>query len=863
MASFTLMQKTLNLEQTEGKYSAFAKCTYALPVRLTKPLAKDGYGTVTVDGIEISRGKAFFMDSVVKMNCMLIPVGEVAREYDREYTVAFHGFTAEDGSRFKDASFKFKTLPRRQKDEKYAAHDAVALRAAVEGMVLLKNEGPVLPLKADATLNVFGAAQYIFRNTATGAGLINPRWQANFHEAVREHSRFTVNEKISALYSRLRDVAPTEAELKAAREKSDTALIFLSRTSGEFLDNKPIQGGYYLTDEEEAMIAAVSAVFDKIVAVINSGYPIDMRWADKYGVKAAIYTGFAGMCAGYALVELLDGRENPSGKLPDTWALDYYDYPSAANFTNFREDDEVPGEKTHGVRLFYEEDIYVGYRYFDTFQKPVQYPFGHGLSYTDFAWRAESVEADEDGVSVTAAVKNTGTRGGKEVLQLYVGAPDGKLEKPRRVLADFEKTKRLAAGEEQKLTLTAEPLRFASYDEESSAYVLESGTYTLWLGNSLDNAEKIGQFQISETKTVKAVTPVARPVEDFHRLTKADPTVHEDSRIVSLEERFPVSAERKAFRPATITASTQKKLRFADLKKDPGLLDAFVAQLSVDELCKLNVSTGADWYMPWGKGTAGGTPKLSKYGLPAIRVSDGNTGLNIVKPNIGFPSSCTVAASFSKELAREVGRVIGEESKENGIAVNLGPAMNIHRNILCGRHPEYFSEDPLLAGLMAGNHAKGLEQAGAFSTYKHLFCNNAETSRKGSHSIVSERALREIYFRVFEIALDVQKPSCVMTSYNALNGIYPTESAEILQTLVRGEWGFDGLIMTDWCSYDTIDPVEIVKAGTDWLTEGGGKYVRILRKAVRDGKLSTEILRDNAKYVIGMVLKYKLQEASR
>ena len=858
-----LMQKSLNLEQIEGKYSAFVKCAYALPVRLSKPLAKDGYGTVTVDGIEISRGKTFFMDTIIKMHMMLIPVGEVAREYDREYTVTLSGFTAEDGSKFKDQSFRFKTLPRKRKDDRYAAHDAIALRAAAEGMVLLKNEGNVLPLGEDTVLNCFGAAQFVFRNTATGAGLINPRWQANFHEAVREHSGFAVNEAISTIYRQLKDIAPTEAELKEAKERSDTALLFISRTSGEFLDNKPIKGGYYLTEAEEAMIAAVSTIFEKTVAIINTGYPIDLKWMEKYNIKSAVYTGFAGMCAGYALVELLDGRENPCGHLPDTWALDYYDYPSAVNFTNFLEDDEVPGEKTHGVRLFYEENIYVGYRYFDTFQKEVQYPFGHGLSYTNFRWQAQVMKADSSGVTVSAVVKNTGKRSGKEVLQLYVGAPDGRLEKPRRVLVDFEKTKLLAMSEEQELTLSADAMRFASYDEHSGSYILEAGAYTLWLGNSLANVKQIGSFTVSETETLKTVTHVARPVEDFHRMSKSDPTVHADSCIVSLAERIPIPAERKVFTPVPICAERKKRISFAELKENPALLDAFVAQLSVSELCRLNVSTGADWYMPWGKGTAGGTPKMRKYGLPSLRVSDGNTGLNIVKPNVGFPSSCTIAASFSKELAREVGRVIGEESKENGIAVNLGPAMNIHRNILCGRHPEYFSEDPLLAGIMAGNHAMGLEQAGTFSTYKHLFCNNAETSRKGSHSIVSERALREIYFRVFEIALGVQKPSCVMTSYNALNGIYPTESAEILQTLVREEWGFDGLIMTDWCSYDTIDPVEIVKAGTDWLTEGGGKYVRILRKAVRDGKLSKEILRDNAKHVIGMILKYENREASR
>ena len=367
----------------------------ALPVRMSKPLAAYGYGKVTVDGIEISRGKTFFMDTILKMHCMLIPAGDVAREFDREYTLHFEGFKAEDGSIFKPQTFTFRTLPRKQKDPRYEAHDAAALRAAVEGMVLLKNENDVLPLKRDAKLNVFGAAQYMLRNSATGAGLINPRWQADFHQAVREHSTFTVNEDISRLYSRLTDVLPTDEELRAAREQSDTALIFLSRTSGEFLDNKPIKGGYYLTDDEEAMIAAVSRVFDRTVAVINSGYPIDMRWMEKYGINSALYTGFAGMGAGYALVELLDGRETPSGHLPDTWALDYYDYPSAANFMNYQEGDEVPGEKTHGVRLFYEEDIYMGYRYFDTFRKPVQYSFVHGLSYTQFTPEVLACTADE------------------------------------------------------------------------------------------------------------------------------------------------------------------------------------------------------------------------------------------------------------------------------------------------------------------------------------------------------------------------------------------------------------------------------------------------------------------------------------
>ena len=278
--------------------------------------------------------------------------------------------------------------------------------------------------------------------------------------------------------------------------------------------------------------------------------------------------------------------------------------------------------------------------------------------------------------------------------------------------------------------------------------------------------------------------------------------------------------------------------------------------MSTDELCKLNVCGGADWYMPWQSGAAGKTAVIRKYKMPKVMVSDGNTGLNLKKRNIGFPSSCTVAASFNKELAYQIGKTIAEESREHGIGMNLGPAMNIHRNILNGRHPEYFSEDPCLGGIMAGFHGKGLEENGCGCTYKHLFCNSSDTSRKASHSIVSERALREIYFKVFEVAVDVYQPSGIMTSYNAVNGIYPAENAEILQTLLREEWGLDSLIMTDWGTYDTVDPVEMVKAGNCWLTEGGGKYVRILQKAVKEGKLSRAVLEHNVRYVVKTILKW-------
>ena len=854
-ASFTLMEKKLNLDQIEGKYSAYAKVPYAVPVRMSKPLAESGYGKVTVNGVEVSKGKCFFMDVIIKMHCLLIPVGEVAKEYDKEYTLKLSGFVAQDGTPFKDQEFKFHTLPRGQKNPQYAAHDEVALDAAREGMVLLKNDGHVLPLKKDSVLNCFGAAQFMFRNSSTGASLINPRWQANFHQAIAEHSEFEVNKEISELYRSLKDVLPAQEQLDDALQKSDTAVIVISRTSGEFLDNKPIKGGYYLTDDEHTMIARISKVFPKTVAIINTGYPIEMGWIEEYGINAVIYTGFAGQSAGYALVEILDGRTNPSGKLPDTWAVDYYDYPSAHNFINFAEEDAVPGEKDKGVLLYYEEDIYVGYRYFDTFGKRAAYSFGHGLSYTNFEINCEACNFDGEAITARIQVTNCGKLPGKEVVQLYMHAPDGNLEKPNRVLIGFEKTKCLQPGENQTITICASKSAFASFDEKSGSYLLEPGRYEIFCGSSLEQSARIGTFELTEAETLRKTGHINVPVEQFHKLSKENPYVKPDSKMVDLKAKIPVAAPRPEYKPEPLKAYAGKKITFPELKANHSLLDSFVAQMTDAELCASNVCGGANWYMPWDDGSAGKTVPLRKYKLPSIRVSDGNAGLNLKKPNIGMPSSTVMAATFNKELAFEVGKVIGVESRENGIAVNLGPGMNIHRNILNGRHPEYFAEDPLLAGTMAGYHGKGLVDAGTGCTYKHLFCNNSDTSRKGSHSIVSERAMREIYYRVFEVAIDIQMPTCVMTSYNAVNGIYPAENAQVLQNLVRGEWGFTGPIMTDWGTYDTVDPVEMVKAGNCWLTEGNPKYSKILAKAVKEGRLSRSVLEHNVRYLIELILK--------
>lgn len=846
------IEKTYDPDRIDGMLSAFSKLPRAIQVSLMAPLADDGYGRVTVDGIELSKGEQI---NAVGFYMLLIPVGEVAREYDRTYTVKLEGFKAKNGMKFPACSFKLKTVSRKVQDPAYAEHDEQTLIAAREGMVLLKNEGGILPLQPGSVLNCFGAAQHMYRISATGASMINPRWKPNFLQAVADHSSFVLNRELSEFYKSDKAGSPEREMLLRAKEKSDVAVIFISRHSGEMQDNRPIKGQYYLSDSETEMIKAVTSVFEKTVLVLNTGYPIEMGWTKEMGISSILYTGFAGMLSSYALAEILDGRTNPSGRLPDTWSWDYYDSPVSENHPTLGEGDAYIPDAGSGVRIYYEEDIYVGYRYFDTFQKPVAYPFGHGLSYTTFETKVVDFIRDDSGVRCNVAVTNTGTMPGKEVVQLYLSAPDGKLDKPAHVLIGFEKTNLLSPGESQTLQLTADNKTMASFDEDTASWILEKGEYTLSIG-TLNHLREAARFHLDSDRIVAAVRHHGCPVENFKRLTKADPTVDGSlSKLVPLGQRIAVPAKKKAYQPKPLPEYKGKRITWPELKANRKLLNDFVAQMSVEELCTLNVCAGSRW-APWQDGAAGSTQEMKKYRLPSFTVSDANAGLNIKKPNVGFPASSMIAATFNKEIAYSVGRVIAEESLENGIFLNLGPGMNLHRGILNGRHPEYFSEDPFLTGTMAGYHGKGLEESGLGCCYKHLFCNNSDLSRKGSHSVVSERALRELYFRSFERAFEIHKPSTVMTSYNAMNGMYPAENAELLQSYLRAELGFQGFIMSDWDTYETVDIVEMVKAGNCWITSGGSKWVKQLKKAAREGKVSRAVLENNVRWLIQILLKW-------
>ena len=826
------------------KLSVYTKLRGFVAVAALAPV-RPGVGRATVDGVALTRWE---MVTVRGFHLLLLPVGEVAREYDKRYRVVLEGFQTAKGRRFARCAFWMRTAKRRERQPAHNERDAQALEAAREGMVLLKNERGALPLAAGETLNCFGQGQHMWRVSTAGSSAINPRWRPGFHRAVLEHSDFRVNEELADFYRDPRAGVPDAATLARARERSDAALVFIERASGEMIDNRPIEGEYYLTAGERAMLRAARAHFERVIVILNVGYPIGMEWLREIDVDAVLYTGFAGMLSAWALAEILDGRTNPSGHLPDTWAWDWRDNPVSRNCPALGAYDSYVHEDSTGVRVYYEEDIYMGYRWFDTFGVPVAFPFGHGLSYTRFELSPVGLERTADGIEVRVSVRNAGELPGKAVAQLYVAPPAGRLEKPARALADFGKTALLAPGARQELRLTARFEDMASFDEARGAWILEAGDYALSVGESLAARAPCGTVRLEES-ILRHVARLGVPVEDFKRLTREDPRVDgTKSGMVKLGEQIAVPAERPAYAPQALERPA-RRLRWAEVVKSPGLLDGFVAQMSLLELCRLNVCAGMR-PLPWQDGAAGRTPRMKKYGLPAFAVSDASAGLNLRRPNTGFPASSVIAATFNREIARTVGRVIAEECPEHGIDLLLGPGMNLHRSPLCGRNPEYFSEDPLLAGELGGWQGRGLEENGVGCCYKHLFCNNAELGRLGSHSVVSEQALRELYFRVFEVAFRVQRPSAVMTSYNALNGLYPGENAALLQGLLRGEWGFRGAIMSDWGSYRTVSAVEMAKAGNDWITPGGPIWVWRIWKAARRGEIPRATLENNVKYLL-------------
>lgn len=835
---FTMLAKHYDPANVDkGMFSMFAVTPHAVPLIATSEVDPNS-GIVTVDGKPVSKGKCIKFD-FSPLPFYFVPVGEVAREFGKTYTVKLSGFRNKKGKKFAPCTFRLVTEARGTDDGKHKENEAAAKEVSDEGIVLLKNDG-TLPLAVGGRVALLGAYQD-FRLSAVGAALIKPRWQLTFKEAL-ERAGFSVE------------------------EGAQTALYVLSRRSGENQDNKPIAGEYYLTEGEKEELVEAVRQYKHVILVLNTGYPVEMKWLSSLPLAAILWTGFCGQRGTESLADILCGKVNPSGRLADTWPYDYYDLPAAQNFVNQGENTPVYSDdgKKQGVRVFYEEEQFVGYRYFDAFQNKrggqfdqnrngAAYLFGHGLSYTKFSLSA-SAKWTGDTLSVTAEVCNVGERAGKESVLVYVGSPSGRLKKPVRSFAGFEKTRLLSPNESETLTLEIPAKDFAVYDDKARAFVLEAGEYTVFAGGAIDEAEKIGSFILTQEQVVEETCSVLPPVEEVKGIS-AEGSVSERTRMVPRAQVFPVRAAYQKKACHELPKYRGPRILFTDVKAHPEKLDDFVSQFFLKELVDFVVCNGS-CFGPKQSGAAGKLAHSERYGVPTYFMSDGNSSVNLNRRTTGFPSSNVLAGTFNKQLAYKVGEVLARESKEYGIAINLGPGGNLHRNLLCGRHPEYFSEDPILTGTMMAFQARGQEENGVRATYKHFLANGSELERKSSHSIMNERTLRELYLRVFDKAISLCKPSCVMTSYNAVNGIYPSESAPLLTELLRKEWGFDGFVMTDWGAVDyTADPVRSLNAGTDLLTPGGKKMFRRILRAAKRGEISKGTLQESVKRILKILLQ--------
>lgn len=698
------------------------------------------------------------------------------------------------------------------------AYALMARKAAAEGVVLLRNEQNALPFKEEERLAVFGRIQFDYYKSGTGSGgLINTKYVTGILDALKEE-KLQLNQELEQVYREWIAEHPFDQGQGWAQEPwsqeempldtgfvrriaaaSDAALVIIGRTAGEDRDARGEKGSYYLSEGEEEMLKQVCAAFDRVIVALNVGSIIDMKWVETYKPQAVLYTWQGGMEGGHAAADVLMGRVAPCGKLADTIAFSEQDYPAAANFG---------GEE--GNR--YAEDIYVGYRYFETFEsakEKVQYPFGFGLSYTSFDISC-NMEITKDGCIFHVGVKNTGACAGKEVVQVYAGAPQGLLGKPARSLIAFAKTKCLKPGEEEALLLSVKKPQLASYDDSGvtgnkSCYVLEPGKYHFYVGTDIRRAGLAGVMELKKLEVVERCVEVLAPVEEFDRMKPKQTGA--GALEISWEKaplRTPGVAGRERKCGNTDAPCTGNKgYRLSDVYDKKITMEEFVGQLSDEELCCIVRGEGmcSPKVTPGTASAFGGVTKaLENYGIPCGCCADGPSGIRMDCGTYAFclPNGTCLACSFNEELVGRLYEMEGAELRKNRIDILLGPGMNIHRHPLNGRNFEYFSEDPLLSGKMAAAQIRGMRKYQVTGALKHFAANNQEYHRRLYNSVVSERALREIYLKGYEIAVKEGGAYAIMTTYGGINGIWTAGNYDLLTTVLRDEWHYDGLVMTDW-----------------------------------------------------------------
>ena len=796
---------------------------------------------------------------------------------------------------------------------------AVAKKAAEEGIVLLKNEGRLLPLEKGKRLALFGSGAGRTIKGGTGSGDVNERSSVSVVEGL-ENAGFAVTTKswiedyeraymdarnewkqtilkeaeggdaeiFFQTYAKHAFRIPsgrlmTEEEVKEA--DTDTALYVISRIAGEGADRFAEKGDYYLTDAEEEQIAFVCSHFAHVVLLINTGAQIDLSILEKQPkIEAVLFMVQAGMEGGNAVARVLTGEVNPSGKLTDTWGVAYEDYPAAKTFSH----------NNGNVRKeYYEEGIYVGYRYFDRFGKSPRYAFGYGLSYTEFALdlkKAEiKVSKEDQTIAVSVPVKNIGEIPGKEVVQVYGSCPQEGIPKEYKRLLGYAKTGLLKSGETEVVSVAFPVKALASFEEGKSAWVLEKGMYALRAGTCSDSLSLIGGLEVKEEAVIEKTTPICGRKEALREVEppKAEAMEYEASWKKELLAKslpiYPLVGQCEAREDGPQTEMEKMAKDLAEKLTDEELIHLVVGEVNKSQ--NANALGSAGIMVP---GAAGETSSIlsQKYGIPGLPMADGPAGLRLSKTYevnekdgsiyarglldaleggfftdgkehegarkyyqycTAFPVGTLLAQTWNRGLLEEVGQAVAEEMEEFGITWWLAPGMNIHRDPMCGRNFEYYSEDPVVSGLSAAAITKGVQSRhGVGTTIKHFACNNQEDNRKGSDSILSERTLREIYLKGFEIAVKEAKPMAIMTSYNLVNGVHSANSYDLCTTVARGEWGFRGIIMTDWTTTDQAGgsiPHLCINAGNDLIMPGTKEDLQELQEALKEGSLSREALK--------------------
>ena len=626
-------------------------------------------------------------------------------------------------------------------------------------------------------------------------------------------------------------------------------------------------GDFCLSVKEKEMIDTVKASFKNVIVILNVGGMVDTSWfAYDDQIQSALLALQGGIEGGLAAAELLVGDGNPSGKTVDTFAKSLDDYPSTYNFHESRD------------YVDYTDDIYVGYRYFETIPgaaEKVVYPFGYGLSYTTFDVETVSsgvvnsnCTSEANKLYAKVRVTNTGKFSGKEVVQVYIAKPQGKLGKPAKELAAFEKTRELQPGESQLMILTWEINDMASYDDlgkvKKSAYVLEAGSYDIYVGTSVRDVTKadysyiLNHDVITEQLSAKLV-PTSLPKRmladgSYEALPQSEPVDTDYSAIGNIDPSLTegVAPGQRAipyFRFADGMAKNGSH-DIMDVVEGRITLDEFVSELSIDDLIHLlggQPNTGV--------ANTFGIGNMPEYGIPSVMTADGPAGVRIA-PEVGicttaFPCSTLLACTWNPDVLEAVGRAGGEELKENNLALWLTPAICIHRSPLCGRNFEYYSEDPFVTGKLAGAMVRGIQSNNVGATVKHFALNNKETNRKNSDSRVSERAAREIYLKAFEMIVKNNNPWAIMSSYNMINGYRTSESEDLLTGILRDEWGYEGMVTTDW--WTCGEHYKETKAGND-LKMGNG-YPDRVKKAYDKGAISRSEMETSVKRILGLILK--------